>query len=1635
MAAAAGTTGDVATSLLGLLNVLGAIPDIQNVQVPIVDPSAEAFIQQLDALIAIDLPLHSDTAVRQVLMNETPAVQAIQTYYAGMRESPIKQRLGEKLQSYQTTRIAAHTIAERLAPFLYDARDDWEQIRTAADINTRVIPLRDMFSSLYYFHHDNSDSFTHNNSFKKTFFLHFVIPMLNRLRDPPPIAVPADPAIAVDALQALVQGPARDYVRNLIQQLGELAQDDDITMFLNIGYIRLGILAFLTIINPTEGAWADFLAAEPMSTFEAQLAARLTASVGPLFRSIVAATGVLTRVREDDPNAKADAMIQILSLFPTAEDLDAYASIRYDGEQADVLESFRVQYDIALRAVWAALGQAPDAYNKEQIKDQLPPYFSDVVATQAAAEENFPASVRRLGELRGLIGSLQDSQAFAFPARVDELLTSIQEVQGRISQLQEALAGLVAAEATLEGADRNDQIAVSTAVLEVLSQITALHDDPRGLGPILRASWVLLRKIAPAGAGGMPAPDVTLNVIWDQLRPQLIEYLNGYLTQLAERAHADPAAIADVMARVAAFELTVRPYLEADDADILNLRGAGDVNPFQENLGVFGNILIDYNTSQQLQRSRELISAVVAGEEDALRDAVLATFNGISSANRLYTIMPNPVHTPAALIALFQAINQRIQPAAAAAAAATAEAAWDLLRPNLVRYLVTYLEALADGVVADPATAPTVRARLTAIQAAIAPLNPDGAQPKFSLREDPATNPFAIAIADLEAALAAAAAGGPAAVVPPAGGTLTERLTAADRALQAATGNAITEQLIALFPLLQEVHTETTARDALPDGAGKRARIAADNYTRILEQTLERMFQKAAPATAAGVGAYALPLLKERLTAYFVTYLEGLPTALAEAAATDAAIARFETEYNRLAGTIYEFGEDQIRAAIAARRPNLALQGQFTRVQNELGLLELLPDPSSAEADLRISTIAVALQAVNAVPEGTLSDLDRARKTEVIGGVSDRIVRFLSPRIRTTGNLAEPEGRKQFFIDYYTDLLRNIALDLSDSFTFITATNANRALYQVDSTISKFNGSLHTALTAAEAETLRTAMRSILSNIDIASRLQSHFCVSGSLIPNDAPVRAPGVYTVRGTVVDVRDFNPPLPAGVRTVEVGMTGTFTVRGTLVAEPTSVFCLQGVLLNRQLTPAEPPPRSWLGAIQAGAITAGGAIRTGAITTGEALQAAGRGIYGAAGAIGTAFAGLIRGVSAELLPGLAVELPDARPLNTGALSWYNPTGTGCAAGSPLITTIDCYDRRVVEDICGLEVAMRSWVQSRPGEREQQIYNQLRSQWELAAGPDAKKKIADKIAGSFQDREVRIDGQIYTVRNPYRTAGERVGVSGEHGFLGAISGVEGELRRNYEVLQAYLGPSGEEGFQGLVLNNRVLEMMLLESLWHCGNSTGPDADPRCYPAKIIEELREYRVVKDQTGRRAQAEKILKRDRVARVHGYAIELLKGAIKATGFGAGLASRTVAPSVIPGVVGVSGEPVYCISGGVVIGDIASGNFCVSGGLVISVSGDPAVRVGGPAEGTTGLFCVSGGEVLPSATPDAPLCIRGRVEQRGAAAGAAPGPVDINAGLGLSSGLGNRRPLPRRLTKGLGARRGFTPIIPAGAGGGL
>lgn len=122
--------------------------------------------------------------------------------------------------------------------------------------------------------------------------------------------------------------------------------------------------------------------------------------------------------------------------------------------------------------------------------------------------------------------------------------------------------------------------------------------------------------------------------------------------------------------------------------------------------------------------------------------------------------------------------------------------------------------------------------------------------------------------------------------------------------------------------------------------------------------------------------------------------------------------------------------------------------------------------------------------------------------------------------------------------------------------------------------------------------------------------------------------------------------------------------------------------------------------------------------------------------------------------------------------------------------------------------------------------------------------------------------DGMIheFTVPNPYRALAYRedrrnpVNFANPKGYGGSAKDLSGNMySQNIKLLDALAPPA--------LIADSAMAISLLESLWFCGSNPTVSNDPRCYPARILGELREWQANKDQTARGRHAKEVIDAD------------------------------------------------------------------------------------------------------------------------------------------------------------------------------
>jgi hypothetical protein len=206
-----------------------------------------------------------------------------------------------------------------------------------------------------------------------------------------------------------------------------------------------------------------------------------------------------------------------------------------------------------------------------------------------------------------------------------------------------------------------------------------------------------------------------------------------------------------------------------------------------------------------------------------------------------------------------------------------------------------------------------------------------------------------------------------------------------------------------------------------------------------------------------------------------------------------------------------------------------------------------------------------------------------------------------------------------------------------------------------------------------------------------------------------------------------------------------------------------------------------------------------------------------------------------------------PDFREIRTDAIPLYDPSGwaapsVGRAAVSApsfyqpnagrrvacadrLIPTAFCHDAQIARDLSAAEV----WASGEPYDAaEYRKFAALWQEWQDASGDD-RVAAAKKIVDGYPSRVVMIQGVSgeIEIANPYLARGRRLRED--------LSGA------NLRFVEA-VAP------REIVADKRAA-VALLEAMWHCGSQPSLSDDPRCFPLRVLGEVREARKIRDMSG------------------------------------------------------------------------------------------------------------------------------------------------------------------------------------------
>ncbi len=238
-----------------------------------------------------------------------------------------------------------------------------------------------------------------------------------------------------------------------------------------------------------------------------------------------------------------------------------------------------------------------------------------------------------------------------------------------------------------------------------------------------------------------------------------------------------------------------------------------------------------------------------------------------------------------------------------------------------------------------------------------------------------------------------------------------------------------------------------------------------------------------------------------------------------------------------------------------------------------------------------------------------------------------------------------------------------------------------------------------------------------------------------------------------------------------------------------------------------------------------------------------------------------------------------PPAPTIPTWASSFLQPSNVDpkCAPHG-IFQTPDCVTRNLADHLATVDKFAQSYRVSKQmvgSDPKRAAYDADYAAWMAEPDPQKKKSLKKKMDAKYYDVDILVhapsgETRPYKVVNPYRAMASRetVGVSfANPGGKFPAGTDEAILKLNAEVLQAIAPPE--------LIANTPYAISLLESLWFCGTNPAISTDPRCYPAQVLGELREYTTFKDQVRDSTAAGKLLASDSQGVVRKF-VDFLKG---------------------------------------------------------------------------------------------------------------------------------------------------------------
>jgi len=202
------------------------------------------------------------------------------------------------------------------------------------------------------------------------------------------------------------------------------------------------------------------------------------------------------------------------------------------------------------------------------------------------------------------------------------------------------------------------------------------------------------------------------------------------------------------------------------------------------------------------------------------------------------------------------------------------------------------------------------------------------------------------------------------------------------------------------------------------------------------------------------------------------------------------------------------------------------------------------------------------------------------------------------------------------------------------------------------------------------------------------------------------------------------------------------------------------------------------------------------------------------------------------------------------------FNSNNIKPACKGSTIVTRDCIAKTVRADIFAAdEFSKDGRLATREADAELIEYQRLVKE---LAGPNSIAA-ALKLHYRYPDRSVYIRDpvtkQIHkrVVPNPYKALSYREDTVTNFRHPNGVSAADKDgvmLKRNIQLLQDLVPPQ--------LIADKAMAISILESLWFCGQNPTISNDPRCFPARLLGELREYAADKIQMSQAVEANAVL---------------------------------------------------------------------------------------------------------------------------------------------------------------------------------